>query len=49
MNKPSWEDRFKDFLERVMATAAADGDPKPLQDELVQLMAEKPKEKEGSK
>jgi len=42
---PSWDFRMKEFLERVMATAAANGDPKPLQEELKTLMAEKPKDK----
>lgn len=40
-----WEGRFREFLERVMATAVANGDPKPLQEELKTLMAEKPKDK----
>ena len=45
----TWEERYAEFLERVMAIAAMNGDPKPLQEELAQLMAERPKEKEGSK
>jgi hypothetical protein len=47
----SWDDRFADLLERVMATAATNGDPKPLQEEMKRLLAEKPPEKDddGSK
>jgi len=43
----TWEDRFKDFLERVMANAVADEDPEPLKLELAKLLAERPKEGEG--
>ena len=39
-----WEQRYAEFLERVMATAAANGDPRPLQLEYAKLMAEKPPE-----
>lgn len=38
----TWEQRYADLLERVMATAAANGDPRPLQEEIKKLMAEKP-------
>lgn len=41
----TWEQRYADLLERIMATAAANGDPKPLQKEHIELMAEKPPEK----
>lgn len=47
MSDNSWEDRFAEFLERVMANAIAKGDPKPLQEELERLMAEKPIEKKN--
>jgi hypothetical protein len=40
----SWDDRFASFLERVMATAAAGGDPKPLQEEYAKLLQEAPEE-----
>ena len=45
METKSWDDRYAEFLERVMANAVAKGDPKPLQEELKRLMAEKPTEK----
>ncbi len=45
----SWDDRFADLLERAMATAAAVGDPRPLQEELKKLMAEKPKKPKEEK
>lgn len=41
----SWDDRFADFLQRVMATAVVKGDPKPLQEEYARLLAEAPPEK----
>ena len=37
-----WEARFRSFLERVMATAVAGGDPKPFQEEYARLYAEAP-------
>ena len=37
-----WDERFAQFLERVMATAAIGGDAKPLQRELEALMLEAP-------
>lgn len=40
--KGDWERRFAGFLERVMATAVAGGDPKPLQLEYARLYAEAP-------
>jgi hypothetical protein len=44
-----WEKRCADLLERVMATAVVGGDPKPLQEELKKLMAEKPQQKKDRK
>jgi hypothetical protein len=44
----SWDDRYAEFLERVMANAVAGGDPKPLQEELKKLLAEKPPEKKDA-
>lgn len=38
----TWEQRYADLLERIMATAAANGDPRPLQEEFDRLMAERP-------
>ena len=43
----TWEDRFKEFLERVMACAVAGEDPEPLKLELMKLMAEKPQKGES--
>jgi hypothetical protein len=40
--KGTWDDRFANFLERVMATAAIGGDPAPLKKELDQLLNEAP-------
>ena len=39
-----WDERFASFLERVMATAVAGGDPKPLQVEYDRLVREAPPE-----
>jgi hypothetical protein len=44
-----WEKRFSLFLERVMATAATNGDPRPLQEELKLLMASKPQSRKDKK
>jgi len=44
MSSKTWQERFADFLQRVMATAVANGDPRPLQEEHKRLMAEKPAE-----
>lgn len=50
MSQKTWEQKYVEFLERVMAHAVAGSDPKPLQEELKQLMAEKPQEKsDGTK
>jgi len=38
----SWDDRFTEFLERVMAVAAGNGDAQPLQAELELLLTEAP-------
>ena len=40
--KGTWDDRFANFLERVMATAVSGGDPNPLKKELEKLLAEAP-------
>ena len=48
----SWDDRLTDFLNRVMATAASNGDPRPLQEEYNRMLAEMPatvKKKHGLK
>ncbi len=45
----TWEERYADLLECIMATAAAGGDPRPLQVEHTKLMAEKPPEKKKKK
>lgn len=49
MTDKSWEVRYAEFLERVMANAVAGGDPKPLQEELELLLAEQPAEKKKKK
>lgn len=49
MANSTWEQRYADLLERIMATAAANGDPKPLQEELAKLLAEKPAGKRTKK
>lgn len=41
----SWDERYVEFLERVMANAVVGGDPRPFQEELKKLLAEKPTEK----
>lgn len=38
----AWDDKFANFLERVMAVAAAGEDPKPLQEEYNRLIREAP-------
>jgi hypothetical protein len=42
LSPDDWDTRFASFLERVMATAAIGGDPKPLQRELEALLNEAP-------
>lgn len=42
MADQSWDDRFTEFLERVMAVAAANGDAQPLKAELERLLTEAP-------
>ena len=49
MEANTWDDRYAEFLERVMASAVAGRDPKPFQEELERLLAEKPVEKKKKK
>lgn len=42
--RKTWNERYAEFLERVMASAVAGADPKSLQDELKRLLAERPEE-----
>jgi hypothetical protein len=44
MERRSWDARYASLLERVMAAAVANLDPRPLQAEMESLMAERPKE-----
>jgi hypothetical protein len=41
----AWDEMFADFLDRVMATAVANGDPKPLQEEYARLLSMAPADK----
>lgn len=41
----TWEERFVELMERIQATAVAQGDPRPLREELNKLLAERPPEK----
>lgn len=43
-DRRSWDERYVDLLERIMATGVANLDPAPLQREMERLMAERPKE-----
>lgn len=43
----SWEQRYAELLERIMANRVAGLDPKPLQVELKRLMATRPQEKKN--
>jgi hypothetical protein len=45
VSERSWDDRFADLLERIMATAATGGDPKPLQEEYARMLKEVPASK----
>ena len=45
MTDAEWDVTFADFLSRVMATAVANGDPKPLQEEYVRLLTMAPADK----
>ena len=44
MSEP-WEDKLSDLLHRILATAAANGDPRPLQEEYNLLLPEIPANK----
>lgn len=47
-SKKSYEDRFKEIAERIIAVSATNGDPRPLQKQLQELLKEKEQDEKNA-